>query len=186
MYYQYIVHSYFSLDFTFRLICSKFPRIMLGQFCSQLEILTTVPFLCVWFLGYNSIDNNFFRACLMFDTSRVYLTKRCIDYMKNENLRDILHIVNVLMLIIFFPAAFCAYIESYDTFPVYERSDTTFFQMIYFAFISMTFIGYGSQVITEIGKVFLIFFLLICLIVLPTQAGKFMTLVAAKSPYARA
>ena len=58
--------------------------------------------------------------------------------------------------------------------------------MVYFVFISMTFIGYGSQVSSELGKIILIAFLVICLIVLPAQAGKLMSLFAAKSPWARA
>ena len=63
------------------------------------------------------------------------------------------------MLIIVFPAAFCSFVESADGYPLYEDPNTTFFQMIYFVFISMTFIGYGSYVSSEVGKVFLTLFL---------------------------
>ena len=90
------------------------------------------------------------------------------------------------MLIIVFPAAFCSFVESADGYPLYEDPNTTFFQMIYFVFISMTFIGYGSYVSSEVGKVFLTLFLMTCLVVLPAQAGKLMALFAAKSPWARA
>ena len=186
MFYQYTVHVYFLLDFIFRILCAKYPRILLGEFCSWIEILTTVPFMIGWMFGLNDIDNGFFRCCLMFDTSRVYLTKRIIDHTMTDNVRDIMHIVNKLLLIIVFPAAFCSFVEAYESYPIFERADTTYFQMIYFAFISMTFIGYGSQVVTDIGKIFLIFFLMTCLVVLPASAGELMTLFSAKSPYARA
>ena len=159
---------------------------MLSEFCSWIEILTTVPFMMVWFSGCAEQEHSLFRGCIMFDTSRVYLTKRVIEHMTTDNSRDILKIVNIILLIVFFPAAFCSYVENLDTYPEYVREDTTYFQMIYFIFISMTFIGYGSQVTSDYGKIFLTLFLLCCLVVLPAQAGKLMTLFAAKSPWARA
>lgn len=174
------------VDFLFRLLCSKYPRLMLSEFCSWIEILTTVPFMMVWFSGCAEQEHSLFRGCIMFDTSRVYLTKRVIEHMTTDNSRDILKIVNIILLIVFFPAAFCSYVENLDTYPEYVREDTTYFQMIYFIFISMTFIGYGSQVTSDYGKIFLTLFLLCCLVVLPAQAGKLMTLFAAKSPWARA
>lgn len=122
----------------------------------------------------------------MFDTSRVYLTKRVIEHMAVDNSRDILKIVNIILLIIFFPSAFCSFVENLDTYPDFAREDTTYNNMIYFIFISMTFIGYGSQVTSDMGKIFLTIFLLCCLVVLPAQAGKLMSLFAAKSPWARA
>ena len=158
---------------------------MLSDFTSWIEIITTIPFMLVWVLGLADIDNVFFRACIMFDTSRVYLTKRIIDLIEDENFRDILYICNTIVLIIFFPAAFCSYIENLESYPVLG-SDSTYFQMVYFIFISMTFIGYGSQVTSDLGEVFLTVFLMTCLIVLPAQAGKLMALFAAKSPWRRA
>lgn len=80
----------------------------------------------------------------MLVTCRVYLSVRVIEHLTTDNTRDILKIVNILLLIIFFPAAFCSFIESKDSYPVFIREDTTYFQMVYFVFISMTFIGYGS------------------------------------------
>ena len=187
MWFQQSVHTYFLLDFSFRLLCSQYPRVMITQFCNIIELLTTVPFFIVLVSGQAEIDNVFFRFCIMLDTSRVYLTKRVIDGMTDGNLRDILHISNIMLIIIVFPAAFCSFVESLETYPTFEeRPDATFFQMVYFIFISMTFIGYGSQVVTTYGKVFLTFYLLVCLIVLPTQAGKLVKLFTEKSPWALA
>ena len=195
IHYHIAVHSYFLLDFLIRLICAKYPKRSLSEFCSWIEILTTVPFfICYLFVsedqsspdGEKKVDSVWFRASIMLDTSRVYLTVRIIDHLTTDNLRDILHIVNILITIIFFPAAVCSFIESIDSYPVFERENTTFFEMVYFVFISMTFIGYGSQVESEPGKIMLIAFLVVCLVVLPAQAGKLMSLFAAKSPWARA
>ena len=80
----------------------------------------------------------------MSDLSRVYLTKRIIDHCFTDNTRDILNIVNTIILIILFPAGVCSFLENIDTYPDFVRSDTTYFHMVYFTFISMTFIGYGS------------------------------------------
>ena len=108
----------------------------------------------------------------MLDTVRVYLTKRVIDGTTSDNFRDILHIGNIMLLIIIFPAAFCSFVEStYPTDPDYDqfsRTDTTYGQMVYYIFISMTFIGYGTQVFTDVGKVFMTFFLMTAFAVLPT------------------
>ena len=73
------------------------------------------------------MDNTWFRASIMLDTSRVYLTVRMIDHLTTDNLQDILHIVNILITIIFFPAALCSFVESMDSYPEFEREDTTFF-----------------------------------------------------------
>ena len=187
MWFQYCVHVYFLLDFIFRLLCSQYPRVIITQFINIIEMTTTVPFFIMLLLGQGEIDNVFFRFCIMLDTSRVYLTKRVINSMTTDNARDMLNIGNIMLLIIFFPAAFCSFVESRETYPTFdERPDATFFQMVYFVFISMTFIGYGSQVVTTYGKVFLTVYLLVCLFVLPTQAGKLMKLFTAKSPWARA
>lgn len=144
-----MVHSYFLADFSFRLLSSKYPRIILGEFCSWIELMTTLPFMIIWMASWDHIDDIFFRASIMFDLSRVYLTKRIIDHIFTDNTRDILNIVNVILLIILFPAGVCSYVENIDTYPEFVREDTTYFQMVYFTFISMTFIGYGSQITTD-------------------------------------
>ena len=187
IYYQIAIHSYFLLDFSVRLVCAKYPKRQLGSLCSMIELLTTIPFFGIYFVvSQNDIDNVWLRMSFMLDTSRVYLTVRIIDHFTTDNLREILHIVNILITIIFFPAAICSFIESWEDYPEFERENTTFFQMVYFVFISMTFIGYGSQVESEFGKIMLILFLVVAMIVLPAQAGKLMSLFAAKSPWARA
>ena len=122
---------------------------------------------------------------MMLDTSRVYLTKRVIDHSTSPNFRDILNIINALVSMIIFPAAFCSFVETIDSYP-YFNDINTFFEMVFFVFVSSTFVGYGSQVFTEIGKIFLTFFLLTCFIIVPSQASKLMSLFAAKSPWARA
>jgi hypothetical protein len=85
---------------------------------------------------------------MMLDTVRVYLTKRVIDSTTSDNFRAILHIGNIMLLIVIFPAAFCSFVETtYPTDPKYNeftRVDTTYGQMVYYIFISMTFIGYGT------------------------------------------
>ena len=124
--------------------------------------------MIVWMAGWDNIDDIYFRFCIMCDISRVYLTKRIIDHMFTDNTRDILNIVNIFILSIFFPAGVCSYVENIPTYPEFAREDTTYFQMVYFTFISMTFIGYGSQVTTDQGKLFLTCFLLCCLIIIPT------------------
>ena len=149
-------------------------------------MFTTVPFIIVLLFGYDSVDQYLFRFVIMLDTTRVYLTLRVINDNTYENTREILNIGNIMLLIIFFPAAFCSFIESADSYPEYPRENATYFEMVYFIFISMTFIGYGSQVETDAGKTFMTFFLLTAFIVLPAQAGKLMNLFAAKSPWARA
>lgn len=145
MWFQYCVHAYFLLDFSFRLLCSQYPRVIVSQFINIIEIVTTVPFFIMLLSGQSDVDNTFFRFCIMLDTSRVYLTKRVIDSMTTDNTRDILNIGNIMLLIIFFPAGFCSFVESMETYPTFDdRPDATYFQMVYFVFISMTFIGYGS------------------------------------------
>ena len=170
--FQYSVHTYFILDFSFRILCWKYPRVMISQFCNILEMLTTVPFFVALIFGQGDLDNYYFRLCIMLDTVRVYLTKRVIDGTTSDNFRDILHIGNIMLLIIIFPAAFCSFVEStYPTDPDYDqfsRTDTTYGQMVYYIFISMTFIGYGTQVFTDVGKVFMTFFLMTAFAVLPT------------------
>ena len=131
------------IDFAFRLLGSKYPRRLLGEFCSWIEILTTVPFFLVWVAGLGTINSAYFRASIMLVTSRVYLTKRVIHHMATDNTRDILDICNILLLIIFFPAAFCSFVETLDTYPFFTKIDT-YFEMVYLVFISMTFIGYGA------------------------------------------
>ena len=81
MTYQKILECYFLTDFVFRLLCSKYPRRMLGEFCSVIEIVTIVPFFGVWMFGFADIDHVAFRFCIMLVTSRVYLTKRIIEHM---------------------------------------------------------------------------------------------------------
>lgn len=185
MYFQRIVHSYFLMDFAFRLLCSKYPRRLLGEFCSWIEMLTTVPFFLVWAAGLGDINSAYFRASIMLVTSRVFLTKRVIHHMAADNTADILNICNILLLIIFFPAAFCSFVETLDTYPEFSDVDT-FYEMVYFVFISMTFIGYGTQVYSDAGKLFITVFLITDFVVLPQQAGRLMQLFAAKSPWARA
>ena len=98
---------------------------MLGTFCSWIEILTIVPFFTIWFIiSQGDIDNVWFRASIMLDTSRVYLTMRVIDHLTTDNFNAILHIVNILSLIIFFPAALCSFVESMDSYPYFTRDDT--------------------------------------------------------------
>ena len=50
-YYQYTMHSYFLIDFSFRLLCTKYPRMILSHFCSWIEIITIVPFFVVVISG---------------------------------------------------------------------------------------------------------------------------------------
>ena len=128
IYYQIAIHSYFLLDVSVRLVLAKYPKRQLGSFCSMIELLTTIPFFGIYFIvSQNDIDNVWFRASIMLDTSRVYLTVRIIDHFTTDNLREILHIVNILIIIIFFPAAICSFIESRDAYPEFERENTTFF-----------------------------------------------------------
>lgn len=100
--------------------------------------------MIVWVAGWAVIDDVFFRASIMFDLSRVYLTKRIIDHLFQDSMCDILNIVNVYFLIILFPAGVCTFVENIATYPDFVREDTTYLDMVYFIFISMTFIGYGS------------------------------------------
>ena len=49
-FYHVTVHTYFFVDFFIRMLCSKYPKRSLNEFCSWIELLTIVPFFFIYFV----------------------------------------------------------------------------------------------------------------------------------------
>jgi len=83
-------------------------------------------------------------------------------------------------------SGFTQHVENYYGYELdYDISANDFYYNFFFMMTTISTVGYGSTLNSEIGKISIIFFIAVVIVVVPEECSRLMDLVNSKSVYAR-
>mmetsp|Transcript_86848 Transcript_86848/g.119620 ORF Transcript_86848/g.119620 Transcript_86848/m.119620 type:complete len:211 (+) Transcript_86848:182-814(+) len=171
-----IVHCYFLLDYILRLMTVKNVFNFFLQ-TAIIEVTTTIPFILMLCMSLK-IENFWYRLTMMLDLLRMRTLARLISKIYSDLVRQFSLIIFDALYLIIVATAFIQLVESEETFPEVP-TEFTFHKAAFFCMTSISIIGYGSSVVTDLGRVFLIFLLLVVMVVIPISSSNLVTIVGS-------
>ena len=151
---------------------------------SFVEIFSIFPFFISYFLyGRNNSVVQFF---IMMDMVRLLLLVRFTKLFKSEINRESAHIILGILSMCLIQSSFSQHIENVEGYKLSrDISFNSYFYNFWFMMTTISTVGYGSKLESEIGKISIVIFISIMIIIIPEQCSRLMDLVNSKSVYAR-
>ena len=179
-----IAHVYFLLEFVLRACVQKYQSKFLMTLDSFLEIMTTVPYLLSFIsFGDSSFILQFF---IMFDQARLFLYNRYTKNIQNEVSKEQIQISLNVFFITWVMSFFTQFVENhYDYNHGFFTLMKSFHDTFFFMMTTISTVGYGSTIISPIGRISIIFFIAIVVVIVPDQCSRLVVLINSKSVYAR-
>jgi len=186
-----VIHVYFLIEYLLRLYTAKnFSKYFLSV-DSFVDLLTTFPYV-VLNLAVTDIANFWLLLTKMLDLLRLMTINRVIKYIENDINKELSNIILTVLALVVVMAGFVQFVENQanpfndevlclEDGICYNKYHDTFF----FIMITISVIGYNSNVVSDEGRVAIILFIAIVMIFIPNKSSKLVSLISSKSMYAR-
>ena len=149
-----------------RLAVQKYKEKFLMSVDSYIEISTTIPFfICMPAFGIESVAFQFF---VMIDQTRLFLYQRYTKYIVNDVTREQLQITMSVTLMTWVMSFFLQFWENMYN---YNKGDWAmiehYYDIFFFMMTTLSTVGYGSTVQSDISKTSIIVFIVACVVIIP-------------------
>ena len=122
----------------------------------------------------------------MIDQTRLFLYQRYTKFIINDVTREQLQITLSVTLMTWVMSFFLQFWENMYN---YNNGDyamiTHYYDIFFFMMTTLSTVGYGSSVQSDISKTSIIIFIVACVVIIPGQCERLVVLINSKSPYAR-
>lgn len=148
-----------------------------------LDIITTVPALTIYVIEvmggeYLNLASQIWPTLLMLDILRLKRLQRVSHYIDNA---EVYSIILDMSLLILFTANLMIVITEFTQ----EDLKLPLHDWVFFVMTTVSTIGYGSTVVSVIGRLFVIITMVVLLSRIPSQGGQLMHLLSRQSVYSR-